>query len=338
MFKRRRQLFWLIVFLTVFGIIIDMPTISINQEILGKKIEKIGGPDIDLRPLGINLNKEIKIHLGLDLQGGTQLTLEADMSNIPVRDRTQALDGVLAILERRVNALGVSEPLLQKSIDPTTQKYRVLVELPGIKNIEEAKSLIGKTAQLTFKEVKITEIPVKEGESPVPPKVEYLDTGLSGKDFKKASPSTNTNTLEPIILFEIKPESADAFGALTKRLAENSQRLAIYLDSDKIFEGNVNSEIRTSGQIEGLDSMAKAKELSIQLNAGALPAPVKIIDERQVSATLGQDALKKSLFAGIIGILVVVFFMIFYYKWSGFVAILALGVYAILTIALLILK
>lgn len=334
MLKQRRKLFWFIIILTIVGFLVDLPTIPLNQEILGKRIESIRGPDIDLRPLGLQINKELKVHLGLDLQGGTQLILEADMSKIPTKDRIQALDGVVSILERRVDAFGVSEPRLQKSIDTTTQKYRVVVELPGIQNIEEAKSLIGKTAQLTFKEVKISEVSTTTGQTPAAPVVEYIETGLSGKDFKKAIPSTSSETMEPIIQFEIKAESADAFGALTKRLADNNQRLAIYLDEEKIFEGNVKSEIRTEGQIQGLDSIEKAKELAIQLNAGALPAPVSIIDERHVSATLGQDALKKSLLAGLIGIGVVILFMLYMYRWPGFVAIWALGVYAILTLAI----
>jgi len=332
--NRHRKLFWFIIVLTVLGFVIVLPTIKIDKEILGKQISSVRGPDIDLRPLGINFNREVKAHLGLDLQGGTQLTLEADMSNIPEKDRSEALEGIVTILERRVNAFGVSEPKLLKSIDPTAQTYRVIAELPGVQNIDEAKNLIGKTAQLIFKEVKETTVPTKEGQSPVAPTVEELETGLSGNDLKKATASTNTSTLDATVNFEIKPESADKFGALTKRLADNNQRLAIYLDNELLFNGLVKSEIRDKGTLEGLGSLEKAKETAIQLNAGALPAPVKIIDERRVSATLGQDALKKSVFAGLIGILVVIIFMIFYYRWSGFVAVWALVVYALLTLAL----
>jgi preprotein translocase subunit SecD len=285
----------------------------------------------------------MKVHLGLDLQGGTQLTLDVDMTNIPAKDRDNTLTGVYNVIERRVNAFGVSEPIIQKSVTGTGE-YRILVELPGIQNMDEAKKLVGKTAQLEFKEyIMESQAPLDLGSgTPVAqqPKVTMLDTGITGKDFKRAEPRIDQNNQYEspyYVSFELNDSIKQKFGDLTTRLnlAKETSRLAILLDGEILINATVQSPI-TNGQgtITGMENAEKSKELAIQLNAGALPAPISIVDERHISATLGQDALKKSAFAGIIGIFTVMLFMVLFYRIPGLLSIAALSVYIVLTLAL----
>lgn len=337
----RRKLFWFIIALTIVGIVLSVPTITVDREIGGRHIDKVGGPDIDLRPLGIPFEKEVKIHLGLDLSGGTQLTLEADMNAIPEQERVEALDGVVEVLERRIDTFGVSEPRIQKSVNTATGTYRVIAELPGVQDIEEAKKLIGTTAKLEFKEVEYPTPETNAEGTPVAyPSPVYKDTDITGADLKAARFALNndqTSMLSSpyVVQMEFNSEGAKKFGELTGRLAINKEPLAIFLDGELITDPPpvVQSKITDSGVITMSDEQ-RAKQLAIQLKAGALPAPVTIVDERHISATLGQDALYKSFIAGIIGIIMVVLFMLFYYRWSGFVAVLALGVYVVFTISL----
>jgi preprotein translocase subunit SecD len=333
----RRKFFWSIIALTVVGFLIVLPNIPIEREIFGRQVETIGGPDIDLSPLNIDFQKELKIHLGLDLQGGTQLTLEADMSDVPEADRLDALAGVVDVIERRVDAFGVSEPRIQESVQTANDTYRVIVELPGIQDTEEAKALVGRTARLSFRERIIPEPQINDEGTPLPQTVQYQETGITGKELESAQYGLNQNpqtqfTAPYQVSLQFTEEGGEMFGEVTERLAASGNLLAIFLDEDLISEATVQERIEREGVIT-MSDQEQAQQLAIQLKAGALPAPVQIVDERQISASLGKDAFYQSVFAGFVGILMVVLFMLFYYRWSGFVAVLALGVYIIFTIS-----
>ncbi len=274
---------------------------------------------IDL-PNGFNnvgIKKQPKIIKGLDLVGGVHIAYEADMKDVVVENRDAAMSSLVNVIDKRINSLGVAEPIIQSR--KYGDKYGIIVELPGVKDINQAIKMIGKTALLEFKEM--TE------------KGEWQKTNLTGRDLQKADVSSNQQTGEPVVSLKFNNEGAKKFGEITKK---NLQKpLAIFLDNEMISAPTVQAEISTGEAIiEGQFSIEDAKNLSIQLNAGALPVPIKIAEQRNVGATLGNDSIQKSLLAGAIGLFLVIIFMIFLYRLPGLIASLALAFYGILIFAI----
>jgi len=274
-------------------------------------------------PKGPNyFGREIKTHLGLDLQGGVQLTYEIDTSKLGDKTPTKAQEEAVDIISRRVDDLGVSEPRVQGI--KIGDKPGVIVELPGVKDIEEAKRIIGKTAQLKF-----YELDENNNEK---------ETSLTGSDVKKAEAGTEQqsagfSSVSPVIYLEFTKEGGEKFEEITKR--NINKPLITKLDDQVINQATVRSEI-TGGkaQIEGIESLKEAKETARLINEGALPAPINLVQESFVGASLGKDAIEKSLVAGLIGLVLIAIFMIVYYRFLGLVAILALLIYALLVGAL----
>ncbi len=261
--------------------------------------------------------------LGLDLQGGTQLTLQADMNNVPADQRETAMRGVLNVIERRVNAYGVAEPQIQ-----ARGSDRLIVQLPGVRDIEEAKKLVGQTAKLEFRE---------QG-----PNGEWIPaTGsLNGQTVELTGaylvPGRQQVTFQgtgglPQVAFQFNSEGGQLFQQITSRLV--SRPLGIFLDGQLVSDPIVQAVLSSEGVITGLN-LEEARLLALQLNAGALPVPVSIEEERTVDATLGADSVRKSIIAGEIGFLVVVLFMLLYYGFPSIAVAGALVVYALVTLAL----
>jgi len=288
----------LIILLTIFSALIVWPK----------------GPDF--------FSREIKMHLGLDLQGGVQLIYEIETDKLSETTPQQAQEETVDLISRRVNGLGVSEPQIQST--KIQDKFGIIVELPGIKDVEIAKNTIGKTAQLKFFETK--------GED------QLKETDLTGADVKKATAGTDRNSsgfsaINPIIFLEFTNDGAKKFQEITKR---NIGKLIItMLDEQIVNQATVQTEISGGkAQIEGIESLQEAKETARLINEGALPAPIKLVQESQVGAILGQDAIEKSTIAGLLGIILVAIFMVVYYKSLGVVAIYALFLYALMTASL----
>lgn len=265
--------------------------------------------------------------LGLDLQGGTHLVLRGDVSKVPAHgDPNEAVESARHIIERRINAYGVAEPIVQRR-----GADRIIVELPGVKNIEEAKSLIGRTAQMDFREQKTIEgqqqwvVATATG-------TDGAETPLTGRYFKKAEVGFEQGSSRPMVLFEFDGEGGKLFGELTTRL--RGKELGIFLDDTPISTPRVQEAITGGrGQITGSFTLDEVRNLVIQLNAGALPLPVVIEEERTVDATLGADSIHRSIIAGEIGLLIVAMFMIVYYRALGVIATAALLVYALVVLA-----
>ncbi|MFZ2188958.1 MAG: protein translocase subunit SecD [Candidatus Moraniibacteriota bacterium] len=383
-----------------------------------------------------------KVNLGLDLQGGIHLEYKADTSKVDSAQVGDAMQAVQDVIERRVNAFGVAEPVVYTTKSGGEQ--RLVVELAGVKDINEAKKMISETPFLEFKEEKMTEpekIPeeiinganekskakaedilkkalagedfaalakdnsqdpgskdnggeydfqkkgsfVPEYETAVfesglkdgdvypklvesqfgwhiikkieirgegdaqefksahiliskmaqpQPQLDFASTGLSGKNLKSASVELGDQGLEgPRVLLKFDDEGTKLFAEITKRNLE--KRVAIYLDGEIITAPTVQSEILNGeAVVTGNYTIQEAKDLVKRLNEGALPVPISLVSQQSVEATLGQVSLEKSLKAGIIGLMLVIIFMLIYYRFLGLIASFSLLIYSALMITI----
>lgn len=275
------------------------------------------------------------MRLGLDLQGGTHLVYEAELSKVDLKERDNAMKGLINIIDRRINAYGVTEPVVQKQ-----GANRVSIQLPGVRDIQEAIRLIGQTAQLDFREPEVDDkgnVVYEAG------KIKWkgiaqatgsdgAEKELTGSYFKpNAQVVLDPQTSKPEIAFEFDDEGAKLFEQITGRLI--GKPLGIFLDKEPISAPTVQSKIGARGRITGLN-IEEARTLAIQLNAGALPVPIHTVQQEDVDATLGADSIRKSILAGQIGLLMVMFFMVLYYRVPGVLANIALVVYSLIVLAL----
>ena len=267
------------------------------------------------------------MRLGLDLQGGTHIVLKADLTEVPAGQQVGQMEGVRRIIERRINAYGVSEALVQR-----LGTDRISVQLPGVRDIAEARALIGKTAQLDFRETRA----LPDGALEFVPATAVGSDGalkqLTGAYLKPTSevifePSTGL----PQVSFEFNSEGARLFEAITQR--NLAKPIGIFLDDGIVSAPTVQAIIRDRGVITGV-ALEDARILAIQLNAGALPVPVSVVQQQDVDATLGTDSVQKSILAGEVGLGVVMLFMLLYYRLPGLLAGIALGLYTVFLLAI----
>jgi len=270
------------------------------------------------------------MRLGLDLQGGTRLLLRAEVPEDFEGDLDSALDGTTSVLRRRVDATGVSEAEITRQ-----GETNISVQLPGL-TPEEARSLLGRTAQLRFCELVVTAAPTTEacdaaGQWQVATGViDGESIPLTGR-FLRSNAFVGADPLgSPYVGFEFQEQGGELFEQITRRhLGEN---IAIYLDTELLSAPRVDGVISDVGTITNLP-LDRARELVVQLNAGALPLELTVLQEQTVDATLGDDSVQRSVLAGEIGLMLVALFMILYYRLPGVLSALALAIYAILTLA-----
>jgi preprotein translocase subunit SecD len=311
----------LIFLLTIIAAYISLPgKIPVKLNFGGIYIDReFYRPDLDISFGNVSFKKNFDLVLGLDLAGGSHLVFEVDTTNIEEGRRKVAVDAVKNIMEKRVNLFGISEPNVQTS--SFEGKDRVIVELPGVKETQEAIDIIGKIAQLSFAEIGTEEEPG------------LILTNLTGADLKSSDVVFDQTTGKPTVLIQFNEEGAKKFEELTEK--NIGKPLPILLDEDIVSAPVVQEKIAGgSAQISGEFSLQEAKNLSIQLNAGALPAPVSLVEQRTIGATLGAESVERSAVAGVIGLIMVMFFMILVYGKLGLVADLALLVFGVLTLAL----
>lgn len=290
-----RILVWLIILLTLFSAIINLT----------------------------NVHPDLKFRKGLDLEGGTSITFKADMSGIASDQRDAALESAKTVIEQRVNIFGVSEPIIQTAKGDAD--YRIIVELPGITNLNEAVELVGKTAQLEFREVQTATTSAIIYKDTLP-------TNLTGADLKDAQASFDPTSGSPVVLFRVADKSQDKFYETTQNL--KGKQMAIFLDENFISAPVVQEAIRDNGQITGNFTTEGTREFATLLNAGALPVPLETLQTQVIGPTLGLDSLKKSLFAGVIGFAIIVFFMIASYGRLGILASIALLLYTFFVLSI----
>ena len=313
---RRRSIYLLIFILVLFGLAL-WSIVPINTKLLG--------PD--------------GLRLGLDLKGGSQLLYEANLSmKDPDVTADEAMASVIAKIQRRVDQYGAAEPVIQK-----LGTERILVQLPGVKDIGEAINLIGKTALLDFREQKFDALgnPVLDDEGnwvfeDEPATAEGRDgqeRALTGSYLKRASIDFDT-IKGAVVVIEWDSEGEHLFEKITER--NLNKPLAIFLDDEMISAPIVHNIITagTRGIIEGQFTMSDAERLAIQLNSGALDLPLTIIDQRDVDASLGADSIRQSMIAAVIGIILLFLFVLLYYRLPGLMACFALGIYGVLLFAI----
>lgn len=326
------------------------------------------GLHIHLGP--INVDRDISVRLGLDLQGGVQVVLEADMPEGQQADAA-AMGAAKTIVENRVNALGVAEPLVQLA-----GSNRIVVELPGITDPETAVDTLRETGLLEFIDAGVTFLPpgtevrtsfqetgdfgiatptpeptatlaptatatdvisptvTLEAEiTPTPtPAVRVFHSVITGQHLESAQVGQDEYG-RPQINFTLTDEGRQIFAAHTS--ANIGSYLAIVLDGVIISSPRIETAItEATGRITGDFALSEARNLVVQLRYGALPVPLKVIQNRTVGPTLGQDSVAKSTRAGIVGVVVVLLFMLVYYRLHGLVADIALLIYALATFAL----
>lgn len=275
--------------------------------------------------------------LGLDLQGGTHLLYEADISDVK-GSVSEAMQGVRDVIERRVNMFGVAEPVVQ--VNKVGDRYRLIVELAGVKDISEAIKMIGETPSLVFwdqrntdETKKILELQEKGDSDWTNQNAYFKPTALSGKYLKKADLDFDPTTYSPSVTLEFDDEGKKLFEQITEM--NIGKPLAIYLDGNAISAPTVREKISGGkAQITGDFSVNDAKQLVRRLNAGALPIPIKLINQESVGASLGDLYLKQSLRAALIGLVAVAIFMVLKYALNGIIAVAALIVYSIIVLAI----
>lgn len=280
--------------------------------------------------------------LGLDLSGGTHLVYKADVTGLDQNQIKASMDSLRDNIERRINIFGVSEPLIQVQNGGFSNagEERLIVDLPGITDVAKAKETIGKTPMLEFR----TENPIKD--APQEAKIDengnvtvdpydsmFVKTELNGSLLEKATLDFDPTTGEAIVSLQFDEEGSKLFEQIT---GENiGKTVAIFLDGQPISVPMVNEKI-TGGQaqISGGFTPQEAKELVQNLNFGALPVPVTLISTETIGPTLGTEATKAGVMAGIIGFLAIMIFLIIWYRLPGFIAAIALSMYAVIMLAI----
>jgi protein-export membrane protein SecD len=306
--------------------------------------------------------QKFSLKLGLDLQGGTQLVYKADTSNLKTpSDVNDSMNSLRDVIERRVNLFGVAEPLVQveqsSMLTGGERQQRLIVELPGMTDVNKAVAMIGATPTLEFKterprdEVeaiikaagdykKLAEAAEKNGmkidETQVNPLAledPYISTGLTGKYLKKATLNFNGQTSQPTVSLQFNSDGQDLFAKITR---ENvGKTVAIYLDGAVISAPTVREEINSgSAEISGDFSIEEAKTLVGRLNSGALPVSVLLLSAQSIGASLGGEAYAAIINAGLWSFLIVALFMILFYRLPGVVASVSLSIYVAIMIAI----
>ncbi len=268
------------------------------------------------------LKHKVEIRQGLDLQGGVRLVYQLDYSKNTSVNHTDAVDSTVKVMENRVNATGVAEPTIQPG--KLGADDVVTVELPGVKDVNKAIDLIGKTAQLDFRE---------GGDPNDPSNSKWIATGLTGKQLDKAVVDFDQTTNQPRVALTFNADGKRLFAEITER--NTGKPVAIFLDDNVISAPTVQQKIVDGNAvITGNFAIQEVRDLVSLLNAGALDVPIKLVEQRTVGATLGEQSIKKSIVAGLVGLALVVMFMLINYQLAGLIATLALAGYAAITLAI----
>src|SRR3989449_3976192 len=301
---------WLIALIAFFAVFIDIPKHQFSFP--------FNCPGICFRLGDNSYTQEIKTHLGLDLQGGTQLILRLRTEEIPAGGNVvDYTDRARRVIDRRIKGLGVSEPVIQALGDD-----KILLELPGIDDIQQANEIATRQAKLEIK------VPDKDK----PGQYKSLTPPLTGEHLNPTY-VTFDQASKPVVNFEFTGPDSDRWVQLSKDYL--NQPVQITLDGQQISAPTIQVVFTSAkGIIEGQFTVESAKQLSLLINSGALPVSLQVIQSSRVEPTLGRESVNRSLIAGAVGLLLVAFFMIAYYRLPGVLAVFALAYYTALTYAI----
>ena len=306
----------------------------------------------------VNQNSPYAFKLGLDLAGGSHLVYEADVTSLNPDEVPELMNVLREVIERRINAFGVSEPIVQverSSFVSEEKQERLVVELPGVANVEDAVKEIGKTPLLEFKLVDTEALAaqtaveenfgsaIEDGSAKVKVKdfdgrEPYIETGLTGRYLKNAElvfGQGNGTGLsnEPIVSIVFNEEGAELFEKITRDNV--GTQLAIFLDGTVMSSPRINEAIGGGkAVISGNFTPEEARELVRNLNFGALPVPISLVSTQTIGSSLGDSALHAGVYAGVVGFLILALFMVFWYRLPGVIAVLALVMYVAIMLAL----
>lgn len=275
--------------------------------------------------------------LGLDLNGGSHLIYQADTSKIPAADVEGAMESLRTVIESRINAFGVAEPIIQTETGSANgqQIQKLVVELPGVTDVNKAVELIGKTPVLEFKVEKpqTAASAVTAGATSSAYAIEYVPTLLTGRFLKTAQVQFDQNTRQAMVGLTFNDEGKQLFADITT--ANVGKTVAIFLDGHPISTPVVQEPIR-DGQavISGRFTPVEARELARNLKYGALPVPIELIGTQSIGASLGADALHASVDAGVWGLIIISLFLVLWYRLPGVLAVISLSLYTVITLAL----
>jgi len=332
MFKTDSSKLILITILSTIAFLIALPKIEIKYFTKYFNIDTYLGGYVFNLPL---INRSIDLSdykKGLDIEGGVRVVINLDMSNIPENEKDSAAESVKEIVNRRINFLGVAET--GSVISKTNNQYRLVVEIPGQKNLESAIESIGSTAQLSFKTLRpgIT-LPITDPN--LKPEDIFQDSGISGKDLVGSEVIFDPQTNEPVIQLRFSNEGRGKFSEIVKNNVKKP--IGIFLD-ENLLQAPVVSEELASGlvndpTITGVD-LETAKNVSTLLRAGALPVPIEIVEQSFIGATLGKEIVQKSLIAGLIGLTIISVFLIITYRNLGVISVVCLLIYISISLAI----
>lgn len=296
------------------------------------------------------INKTQPFRLGLDLSGGAKLVYVADTVTLSKANLEESLNALRDLLERRVNTFGVSEPIVSRETVSsfTNREHRINIELPGVTDLKKAETMIGQTPVLEFKTenptydpdavskgFEITPEMIKSGKidlsRAVPNSAQFISTELTGRFLSRSTLQFDNQTGQAVVALQFNDEGSKLFEKIT---GDNiGKRIAIYLDGGIVSAPTVNQAI-TGGQaiISGDFTPEEAKTLVGRLNSGALPVPVKLVATDSVVATLGTNAVHAGMYAGIIALVMISGLLILWYRLSGLIAVISLGLYAVLVL------
>lgn len=276
--------------------------------------------------------------LGLDLQGGTHLVYNTDLSDIAAVDVQDSLATLREVVERRVNTFGVGEPLVyvEQGGVVGTGEQRLVVELPGITDVDEAVKLIGATPVLEFKLVKQGFEQSFATASGTPIQEAFEETGLTGALLQRAALEFSQGSglvQQPVVRVDFNSEGSKLFSDITG--SNTGRLLAIFLDGNIVSAPVINERIPNgTAIISGGFTADEARTLVRNLNLGALPVPISLQSTQTIGATLGDRAVEAGVFSGAVGFLILALFMIFWYRLPGVVAVAALVIYIVLMLVI----
>ena len=278
------------------------------------------------------------MRLGLDLQGGLHMVYKADLSNVEPGDEDSIMDGVIAVLNNRINPLGVTEPVIQRQ-----GQDRILVQLPGLSITDKEKERLSRVALLEFGELAADDEEARWENvlgrwKPATAVIDGEEKTLTSRYFKENTYLSQDSMGRMELVFEWDEEGSRLSEEITTRLLQQPLGIfegeeALKGEDDRPIAPIIQAVISDRGVITGL-SLTEASGLSIQLNAGRLPVPLEVLYDQTVSPILGASFIDMSVKAGIIGIILVMLFMIIYYRLPGLLASLALIFYGALVLAI----